>query len=305
MLIGFCIFTACFHIILNIMDPLSIHFSILLYQEAVMKTLLQYPVLLVHGMCVRDSEKFSSWGRIPKYLSDTGIPVFYGHQDGLSDIKSNAMYLSKRIDEILLETGAEKVNIIAHSKGGLDSRYAITNLGMGEKVASLTTIATPHNGSKTVDLLMKLPDFFVRFVASCGNFWYKKFGDKKPNCYEVFHCFTTENMRLFNENTPDHPSVYYQSYAFVMKNAFSDFLLFLPHTLVKWVEGDNDGLLTPESVKWTNFRGVYRASGRRGVSHLDEIDIRRAPVFVRDKEATVDIIDFYANLVKELQYRGL
>lgn len=38
------------------------------------------------------------------------------------------------------ETGCEKVNIIAHSKGGLDSRYAISRLGMDQYTASLTTI---------------------------------------------------------------------------------------------------------------------------------------------------------------------
>lgn len=265
---------------------------------------IKYPVLLVHGMCVRDSEKFSSWGRIPKVLSDMGVQVFYGHQDGLSDIESNARFLSERIDEILSETGAEKINIIAHSKGGLDSRFAISRLGMYKKVASLTTIATPHNGSKTVDLLMKFPDFFVRFVAACGNFWYKKFGDRKPNCYEVFHCFTTENMRSFNELTPDHPDVYYQSYAFVMKNAFSDILLWLPHMLVNWVEGESDGLLTPDNVKWTNFKGVFRGKGRRGVSHLDEIDLRRMPVFIDMGSKEIDIIDFYKNIVQELSYKG-
>lgn len=266
---------------------------------------LKYPILLVHGMCVRDSNKYSSWGRIPDALRKTGAKVYFGHQDGLADIESNAVYLKDRIHEILKETGAEKVNIIAHSKGGLDSRYAISRLGMGQNVASLTTIATPHNGSKTIDLLMKLPDFFVRFVAFWGDFWYRKFGDKNPSCYTVFHCFTSENTHKFNLETPDHPDVYYQSYAFVMKNMFSDVLLWLPHTLVKWVEGDNDGLLTPDSVKWTNFRGVYSASGRRGVSHLDEIDIRRTPVCVKTNDSSLDIIDFYINIAKELEDRGL
>lgn len=265
---------------------------------------LKYPILLVHGMCVRDSNKYSSWGRIPDALRKKGAKVYFGHQDGLADIESNAAYLKKRIEEILNQTGAEKVNIIAHSKGGLDSRYAISRLGMGERVASLTTIASPHNGSKTVDLLMKLPDFFVRFVAFWGDFWYRKFGDKNPACYEVFHCFTSENMKKFNDETPDHPSVYYQSYAFVMKNSFSDVLLWFPHALVKWIEGENDGLLTPDSVKWSNFRGIYRATGRRGVSHLDEIDLRRKPVYLNSGNQKTEIAEFYQKISMELETMG-
>ena len=265
---------------------------------------LKYPILLVHGMCVRDSVKYSSWGRIPDALRDMGIQVYFGHQDGLADIESNGEYLKDRIEEILNETGAEKVNIIAHSKGGLDSRYAISKLGMGEKVASLTTIASPHNGSKTVDLLMKLPDFFVRFVGFWGDFWYKKFGDKNPACYTVFHCFTSANMKKFNEDTPDHPSVYYQSYAFTMKNMFSDILLWLPHTLVKWVEGASDGLLTPESVKWGNFRGNVTGIKNRGVSHLDEIDLRRTPVYLSFNGREMEILDFYKEIAFELESMG-
>jgi len=49
--------------------------------------------------------------------------------------------IAKRILEILKETGAEKVNIIAHSKGGLDSRSAICFEGMDQYVSSLTAIS--------------------------------------------------------------------------------------------------------------------------------------------------------------------
>lgn len=265
---------------------------------------LQYPVLLIHGMCVRDSEKFSSWGRIPSRLREMGNNVYFGHQDGLSDIESNARYLKDRIGKILEETGKEKVNIIAHSKGGLDARYVISRLGMGERIASLTTIGTPHHGSKTVDLLLKLPDWFVRFVGFWGDFWYRKFGDRNPACYTVFHCFTTENMKRFNEETPDDPNVYYQSYAFEMKNSFSDILLCLPHTLVKWVEGASDGLLTPDSVKWTNFRGTVKASKRRGVSHLDEIDLRRQSVYLNLSGKNMELTEFYCEIAKELESMG-
>lgn len=269
-----------------------------------MKTLLQYPVLLVHGMCVRDSEKFSSWGRIPKYLSDMGIPVFYGHQDGLSDIKSNAMYLSKRIDEILLETGAEKVNIIAHSKGGLDSRYAISSLNMADKVASLTTLATPHHGSKSIDMIMKLPDPVIRFAGACADGWFRLIGDQAPSTHQILRSFTTEEASLFNAQNPDREGVFYQSYAFVMDKPLADPLLWLSNLVVQRIEGENDGLLPPDAVKWGNFRGVYRSSQRRGISHLDQIDLRRRPMSKSSPEGVLDILDIYRDIVKELAEKG-
>ena len=55
-----------------------------------------------------------------------------------------------------------------------------SSLGMGDTIASLTTISTPHNGSKTIDLVMKLPRFLIRFGCFCTDCWFRLLGDKKP-----------------------------------------------------------------------------------------------------------------------------
>ena len=74
--------------------------------------------------------------------------------------------------------------------------------------------------------------------------------------------------------------------------------------LVKWIEGENDGLLTPESVKWANFRGIVRAQNRRGVSHLDEIDFRRRSIEMTIDDHKTDILKFYKDLLYELADMG-
>lgn len=261
---------------------------------------LKYPILLVHGMGFRDNKWLSYWGRIPKYLEEIGCRIYFGHQDSNADIQTNGKYLFERILQIIEESGSPKVNIIAHSKGGLDCRYAISTLGAGDKVASLTTISTPHHGSKTIDLLMKFPKPLVRFVGFCTDCWFRLLGDKKPNSYQVFHSFTTDAAKKFNEETPDCENVFYQSYAFVMKNPFSDIFMFFPNLFVGLIEGENDGLLTPESVKWGNFKGIYRGVGRRGISHCDEIDMRRRPLTKKTGEGISDIIEVYQEIVDTL-----
>lgn len=85
-----------------------------------------------------------------------------------------------KILEIQTETGCEKVNIIAHSKGGLDARYLITRLGMGETVASLTTIST-HRGSELLDLLGKLPDGLYRKICGMVDAAFRKVGGPGPD----------------------------------------------------------------------------------------------------------------------------
>ena len=269
-----------------------------------MQAMLKYPVLLVHGMGFRDNDFIGYWGRIPKALEECGCRVFFGEQDANADIETNAAHLAQRIDQILTQTGAERLNIIAHSKGGLDSRYAISTLGIGSKVASLTTICTPHNGSKTMDLLVKLPDPLIRFVGFCSDIFFRKLGDKHPNSYKVFRCFTTAAAKEFNANNPDHTDVLYQSYAFVMNSPFSDVFLWFPSLVVGMVEGENDGLLPPASVKWGNFKGIYRGNGNRGISHLDEIDMRRRPLSKATGNGVSDIISIYKEIVNELAQKG-
>ncbi len=265
---------------------------------------MRYPILLVHGMGFRDNRLFSYWGRIPEMLENMGCRVYYGHQDSNADIETNGAYIAQRIREILAETGAEKVNILAHSKGGLDSRYAISTLKMGGQVASLTTLATPHHGSLTVDRLLRFPDPIVRFAGFCADCFFRLLGDKHPNSYRVFHSFTTESAARFNRDNPDDPDVFYQSYAFVMRRPTSDMLMWLPNTVVKRIEGENDGLLTPESVRWGEFAGVFRGAGRRGISHCDEIDLRRRPLTKKKGDGVTDIVDLYRTIAEKLISHG-
>jgi triacylglycerol lipase len=270
-----------------------------------MSDILKYPVLLVHGMGFRDNSIISYWGRVPKTLKKMGCDIHYGHQDSSGSVEGNGEKIAARIDEILKKTNAEKVNIIAHSKGGLDCRYAISTLGMGDRVASLTTLATPHHGSKCVDILLKLPDFLVRVAGFCTDCWFRIIGDKKPEAYKVFHLFTTEGARKFNIENPDCPEVFYQSYAFVMKNPFSDIFMWFPNLAVRIIEGENDGLLVPDSVKWGEFKGIYRGVGRRGISHCDEVDMRRMRFSRKKGDGVSDIIDVYKTIVTGLQSKGL
>lgn len=270
-----------------------------------MDSFLKYPVLLVHGMGFRDTKLINYWGRIPAELQKMGCEIYYGYQDSNASVESNAHHIAKRIEEIISETGAEKVNIIAHSKGGLDSRYAVSTLGMNKNVASLTTMSTPHNGSKTMDIIFRLPDFLIRAGCFLTDCWFRILGDKKPETYRAISAFTTAAARKFNAENPDINGVYYQSYAFVMKNPLSDIFMVVPNLVVKAVEGENDGLLTPDAVRWTNFKGIFRGKGNRGISHCDEVDMRRMRLSrSKDGAGVMDITEVYLEAVLALKQMG-
>ena len=130
----------------------------------------RYPILMVHGVFFRDSEHLNYWGRVPSELIKNGATVFYGGQESAGNVRTCAMQIKKAIVQVLQETGADKVNIIAHSKGGLDSRYCICMLGMAPYVASLTTVNTPHRGCEFAEYLMKkAPEKLKDTVAAAYN----------------------------------------------------------------------------------------------------------------------------------------
>src|SRR5207248_7006465 len=51
----------------------------------------------------------------------------------------------------------DRVDIIAHSLGGLDARYALAHCGLAKRVRSLVTIGTPHRGTPLADLATEGP----------------------------------------------------------------------------------------------------------------------------------------------------
>jgi len=163
----------------------------------------KYPILFVHGVGFRDRKYLNYWGRIPSALEQKGATIYYGRQDSWGSIEHNAITLKDNIEKLLADVGCEKINIIAHSKGGLEARYAISSLGMADKIASLTTLATPHRGSKTVDLLLKLPKTFYKMWAFFANITFRCLGDKNPDFYTVAHHFTLRHMEEFNEQNPN------------------------------------------------------------------------------------------------------
>ncbi|WP_246019733.1 lipase family alpha/beta hydrolase [Bacilliculturomica massiliensis] len=261
----------------------------------------KYPILLVHGIFFRDWQLLNYWGRIPGELMRNGASVFYGEQQSAAPVSRSGEELAARIREILEAEGCEKVNIIAHSKGGLDSRYAISRLGMGQHVASLTTINTPHRGCVFAERLLKLfPEGLVRFIADKYNAVFRKLGDREPDFLGGVLDLTAGRCARFNEEVRDDDRVYYQSVTSKMKGMFSfGFPLIFTYPIVKFVEGENDGLVTPDSAKWGNFLGLVTGSGYRGVSHGDMVDL------MRENIAGFDVKEFYVNIVSGLKERGL
>lgn len=262
----------------------------------------KYPIVLVHGIFFRDWQLVNYWGRIPGELKRNGADIHYGGQQSSAAVSQSAEELKASILKILEETGAKKVNIIAHSKGGLDSRYAISRLGLAPQVASLTTINTPHRGCIFAQSLLKsLPKGMVQFITRKYNSVFHTLGDPDPDFLAGVVDLTAAKCEQFNKDTPDMPGVLYQSVMSTMRRASSaSFPLNLTWLLVKKYDKElNDGLVGLSSAAWGSYLGTLTVPHRRGLSHGDVIDL------MRENIPGFDVREFYVGLAKDLKAKGL
>ena len=282
----------------------------------------KYPLLLVHGVFFRDFDHFNYWGRIPAELEKNGATIYYGEHNSAAAVNDSALELEKRIKEIVQQTGCGKVNIIAHSKGGLDivqqtgcgkvniiahskggldSRTAIATTSARQYVASLTTINTPHRGCEFADYLLgEIPQKQQEMIAKQYNTVAAKLGDKNPDFLAAVYDLTSEKCRERNEIIHDDPDIYYQSVGSVMNEASSgQFPLNFTYRLVKYFDGENDGLVGIDSFNWGSSLQMVRLEKKgRGISHGDMIDLNR------ENLKGLDIREFYVQLVSDLRERG-
>lgn len=260
----------------------------------------RYPILMVHGVFFRDYKAFNYWGRIPADLEKNGARIFYGKQESAASIDVCGRQLADRIKEIVEETGCGKVNIIAHSKGGLDSRAAISLYGAAPYVASLTTVNTPHRGCQFADyLLCKAPEKLKNVVAGQYNGALSKVGDKDPDFIAAVTDLTHDAAKAFNDRCPDVPGVYYQSVGSKSVRAASGrFPLNLSYHLVNYFDGPNDGLVSIPSMKWGADFTYVSPRKSRGITHGDMIDL------MRENIDGFDVRETYVNIVSGLKEKG-
>jgi pimeloyl-ACP methyl ester carboxylesterase len=108
------------------------------------------PVLLIHGYA-EDSQIWKKWEEL---LKKDGIAVylmtFRESDDKCGSSSDHAKELNKRVKAILNSTGEKQVNLVGHSKGGLDARVFLAD-SHTKDVANLIMIGTPNNGSPAAE----------------------------------------------------------------------------------------------------------------------------------------------------------
>ncbi len=261
----------------------------------------KYPLLLVHGVFFRDFKHVNYWGRIPKELEINGARIYYGNHQSALSVADSGREIAERVKEIVDETGCGKVNVIAHSKGGLDCRFAISEFGADRYIASLTTINTPHRGCVFADyLLSKAPEAIKNSAAKAYNAALKKLGDEDPDFLSAVNDLTASHCEVLAGKMKDKPGVLSRSVGSKLNRATSGkFPLNFTYHLAKYFDGPNDGLVSESSFRWGDDYTLLTTDGPRGISHGDMIDLNRENI------KGFDVREFYVGLVADLKRKGL
>jgi triacylglycerol lipase len=196
----------------------------------------RYPLVLAHGFAGFDSlalrgKRVDYFRGVSERLRASGVDVHVLRVSPLASIVARAQQLAEQIEGL----GCERVNIVAHSMGGLDARYAIACLGMAPRIASLTTIGTPHRGTPLADL--------AALVGAFG---------KLSGRLGAIHDLSPRRMAAFNLAVDDVPGVAYGCVVTAARGGIShvNALLRPGYLFLRRQAGDNDGVVPASSQRW-------------------------------------------------------
>lgn len=110
-------------------------------------TAVRNPVLLVHGYGLNRA----CFTFLQTYLHTRGWQWVWAanHRPRSSPIPVFAKNLGRSIERLREETGAEQIDLVAHSMGGVVAAYALKEFGYAKYVRRLITLGTPWDGTKT------------------------------------------------------------------------------------------------------------------------------------------------------------
>lgn len=259
---------------------------------------LKYPVLLCHGYgAIASLVKPSPLYDVAMLLRSHNVPSFAPNIVPYAKIETRAQGWVHSIHELTSKQKYEKVNIIAHSMGGLDMRYALSELDIAHKVASFTTVSTPHHGTSLAELTLRTPDAIrdklADFLDWMGDHIYPKTkSDSVGSAVQLTRRYITEEFNPKITNVPDIP---YYSYSSAVGKGTSVPIRVISRYQNNHIyeqEGINDGMVSVESAKWGQH--IKTSS----LSHLEQMHVR----VKGDREEIYQ--SFWLGIVEMLEEQG-
>ena len=210
-----------------------------------------------------------SYFGVKQAFEEEGHKFFLPKLTSIASAEVRGSQLRDAAEEAMAITGAKKVNLIGHSFGGFDVRYAAHLMGAG-KVASVTALSTPHRGLYTVDLAWLLVHDVIGasdlgeglievFVWIAGGWIINGDPSLHQDAYGALRQMTTEYAAQWNQVISNIPGVYYQSWNgdTPVTNLLDPTDYLFGVASVAFLGAPNDGIISGSSAKLGNVRSIH------------------------------------------------
>ncbi|KAF3891848.1 Triacylglycerol lipase [Trichophyton interdigitale] len=264
----------------------------------------KHPIVLAHGLLGFDELRIAKralpaihyWRGIKDAYSINGVEVITAPVSPSASIEQRAEQLLQGIEN---RAEGRKVNIIANFVlSGLDARYMISKLRPTTfEVVSLTTIATPHQGSAVADYILEWlgEERLSQLYFILGRLGLENGAFKQLTRKYLAH--------TFNPDVVNVDSVKYYSYGAVLSP--DTWLMFSQsRRILDNEEGPNDGLVSVASSKWGCYKGTLV-----DVSHIDLINwtnrLKWFAAEITGNRKKFNAVAFYLDIADMLAKEGL
>jgi triacylglycerol esterase/lipase EstA (alpha/beta hydrolase family) len=284
----------------------------------------RYPLVLSHGFAGFDRVgPLEYFAGVAPALRARGFAVYLTAVEPVAATEgARDPELARQVACIAERAGAAKLNLVGHSQGGLDARFVAADPDFAGRVATVTTIATPHHGTVLADLFLGvLPgatdDLFNAVAELVGVVVGAP--EQEASLRAAMAQMTTAQMAVFNDLHPDQPGVAYFSWGgrsvrsalssdlaaeacadSVLPNPLArdliDPLLLVAFDFIGQERGANDGMVDVTSTRWGTFMSCIAAD------HMDQIGM--LSVAETNPFSGFNHIEYFAHVAGDLETRG-
>ncbi len=258
----------------------------------------RHPVVMLHGFgALANLMQGGVLHTEAMHLRGRGVQAYAPHVNPYDTVAVRAASWADRLGRVLDETGAERLNLVGFSTGGLDARALARDPAWAGRIASLVTVSTPHRGSPLASYVLDRPERLRAWAIGLMDFVGRAaYEPAPPHAEAALAELVPEAARVAFPADETVPGAWCASYAGRAGKGTDAPMyppLVVPNRILYGLAGVNDGIVPTESGWWGERLGTLDAD------HARQIGLRWTSA------AAYDSCAFFERHCEALRERGL